>query len=455
MPDKKPPQSIVEEAGLPDNFLPIDAPPIIPGNLPSGGGPPAFSGRDPYGSGLLPQNLGLQPDLVNTSYGGSIPATRLFPLPPSGTPGVNAAIGSTITKVIEQGTSNSGGSVVTFETNGMVNADQTVLNLKNGSNITMVSDNAGGVTISATTAGNSVDVNGSPIAGTAANLNNTTPAATGSATNVHFQADSNTPTTNVSAYLPLMIGDSGSGGVAGAVPAPTPGSGVVVDYLDATGHWSQPPGTGGVANYQTVQSNGVSKPTEAKLNFLTPFIATDNPGNTSTDISIKPSYKIETFNTTIASISNSTAETTLMSYTLPANELGASQALMHMSRGQFSNTVGSTVAYILRFYIDSTVVIGGSSLSIINGGQGQWDLDGSTMVVTTGGGGTVEVQGKFCMSLISSTSGALLSVSETNTATIAFDTTATHVFKVTVQMGTSSVFAVASQRQMLDARVSS
>lgn len=38
--------------------------------------------------------------------------------------------------------------------------------------------------------------------------------------------------------------------------------------------------------YQTVQQAGVSKPQEPRLNFLAPITATDNPGNTSTDIAV-------------------------------------------------------------------------------------------------------------------------------------------------------------------------
>lgn len=42
----------------------------------------------------------------------------------------------------------------------------------------------------------------------------------------------------------------------------------------------------GLANYQTAQAAGVSRPAEPTLNFLAPFTAVDNPGNTSTDVSL-------------------------------------------------------------------------------------------------------------------------------------------------------------------------
>jgi hypothetical protein len=42
----------------------------------------------------------------------------------------------------------------------------------------------------------------------------------------------------------------------------------------------------GTANYQTVQSNGVSQTVRGKLNFLAPLSAADNSGNGSTDVSV-------------------------------------------------------------------------------------------------------------------------------------------------------------------------
>jgi hypothetical protein len=53
-------------------------------------------------------------------------------------------------------------------------------------------------------------------------------------------------------------------------------------------NWYTERGIGGVDIdfYQTVQSSGVSKPQEPRLNFLSGFTVTDNLGNTSTDIGL-------------------------------------------------------------------------------------------------------------------------------------------------------------------------
>jgi hypothetical protein len=84
------------------------------------------------------------------------------------------------------------------------------------------------------------------------NLSNTTPAPPASEQNVKWQADSGTPR-NVSAYAPVMVGDSGSGGKAGAVPAPLAGSAAAQMFLRADGNWAITPSPQGSF---TVEVNG-------------------------------------------------------------------------------------------------------------------------------------------------------------------------------------------------------
>lgn len=78
------------------------------------------------------------------------------------------------------------------------------------------------------------------------NLNDSSPAAPSGEQNVKWQigaTSGNEPTTGypifpVSAYLPLLIGDSGSGGVSGAVPAPAAGDAAAGKVLKADGTWA-------------------------------------------------------------------------------------------------------------------------------------------------------------------------------------------------------------------------
>ena len=93
-----PEQDIAREAGLPDNWYPIEAQPIIPGQT-----PPMYVSRDVYQSGQLPPLIGLQPDLTKAGEGvPAIPSVRLMPVAPSGLAQINAAIKSASVPTITQ-----------------------------------------------------------------------------------------------------------------------------------------------------------------------------------------------------------------------------------------------------------------------------------------------------------------------------------------------------------------
>ena len=93
-----------ENYGLPENFVPIDVPPIIPANLVPGAGPAV----NPYKSGTLNPNLSFQQDLVNAgSYGPGVPSTRLMPIGAAGNPQANAAIKSVSTQVATEIVTNA------------------------------------------------------------------------------------------------------------------------------------------------------------------------------------------------------------------------------------------------------------------------------------------------------------------------------------------------------------
>lgn len=78
------------------------------------------------------------------------------------------------------------------------------------------------------------------------NFNDTLPAAPANAQNNKWQADAPTADPrNVSQYTPVMVGDSGSGGLTGAVPHPAAGDAAAGKFLKADGTWAIPPGTGG------------------------------------------------------------------------------------------------------------------------------------------------------------------------------------------------------------------
>lgn len=75
------------------------------------------------------------------------------------------------------------------------------------------------------------------------NFNTSNPEAPTGLVNVEWQQTSD-PTTGIeviSASVPLMVGDAGSGGVSGAVPAPGAGAAAAGKYLKADGTFAVPP----------------------------------------------------------------------------------------------------------------------------------------------------------------------------------------------------------------------
>lgn len=72
-----------------------------------------------------------------------------------------------------------------------------------------------------------------------------------------FATDAGTPTANVSALDPLMVGDTGSGGKAGNAPAPAAGDAAAGKFLKADGTWAAP-GPGGSFLEEAITFTGTS-----------------------------------------------------------------------------------------------------------------------------------------------------------------------------------------------------
>jgi hypothetical protein len=77
------------------------------------------------------------------------------------------------------------------------------------------------------------------------NLNDATPAPPSGVTNVRWQGDASTPARNVSAYMPLLVGDDDPSSpleapASGAAPAPSSGDAAAGKFLKADGTWQVP-----------------------------------------------------------------------------------------------------------------------------------------------------------------------------------------------------------------------
>src|SRR5277367_401090 len=87
------PNNIIDESELDFSKLEMVQRPAI-----NAGAPPPIQNYDPYTSGALPGNLGLDADLAKTQIGGALPVFRVQPLPASGDAQTGAAAQSTLLK---------------------------------------------------------------------------------------------------------------------------------------------------------------------------------------------------------------------------------------------------------------------------------------------------------------------------------------------------------------------
>jgi hypothetical protein len=96
-------------------------------------------------------------------------------------------------------------------------------------------------------------------------LNNTTPTAPIGRQNIEFATDSGTPA-RITGSDPVMVGDTGSGGLAGNVPAPPAGSAALGHVLKADGTFGAPGNQTGVLGITV--DGGQSTPTSGNKGYL-------------------------------------------------------------------------------------------------------------------------------------------------------------------------------------------
>jgi hypothetical protein len=117
---------------------------------------------------------------------------------------------------------------------------------------------------------------------TSLRFNATTPAAPSGQQNVKFQSDGGSIQQQITAYDPIMVGDSGSGGTGGNVPAPGAGDAAAGKFLSAAGDWEVPSGGGGSSPITTegdiIVGGSGGTPQRLAAGTAGEFLQTGGPG---------------------------------------------------------------------------------------------------------------------------------------------------------------------------------
>ncbi len=197
------------------------------------------------------------------------------------------------------------------------------------------------------------------------------------------------------------------------------------------------PQTGLYRAFACIDSSGNVTLQPETINGRTQVLQGGNP--------IAVPLKVENANQTAVTVQNTVAETDVMTFTLPANELAAGQVVRILAYGVADNQSAGTPNYTLRLKIDANVLIATPATVIAATTVAGWKLQGTIGMVTAGAAGTSEQHGDYIFN-------AATGVDATN-VTVALDTTVAHTIKVTTTMSSALTTIRTRQRQFLIERV--
>jgi hypothetical protein len=131
--------------GFPSSWAPVEEPPVLAG-APISAPVAGPMGSGPYFAASIPAVMQLQPDIMPTRYPGGLGGYRIMPPGPSGVAAGNSATRSIIQEVVFGGAGSAAEAAAVFSTNGIKNADQTQLDLVEGTGISISNSNRTGQT---------------------------------------------------------------------------------------------------------------------------------------------------------------------------------------------------------------------------------------------------------------------------------------------------------------------
>lgn len=220
----------------------------------------------------IPPVLGTDVDISRQFYRSAVSQLRMPPLPSQAKPAAGAVAQSSsilITQVVSPGSGGSGTAGILLSVNNATSPIQNALNLT-GPGV-VYGPGKGEVQIS----GNYQSIQQNGVTRPFELILNFLPPIT---------VTDNPGNGSTDIAVPVFVG-SGASHAIGLVPDPGVSAGIT-RFVCEDGTFRIPPGTGGAAEYQTVQTAGTPVTQQPVLNFLSPFIVTNNGGNTSTDIAI-------------------------------------------------------------------------------------------------------------------------------------------------------------------------
>lgn len=167
-----------------------------------------------------------------------------------------------------------------------------------------------------------------------------------------------------------------------------------------------------------------------------------------------PAYKVENVNVSPVTVVNNATEQNLMTFTIPANELAVNQVVRAHFTGTDLNSSGGNVSYTFKTYLDANLLSATQGLVLGTGNNAGWEAWTHLIVQTAGAGGAVEASSIIAVSSTPvSAPGADAAYNSNQSATLAFDTTATHVIKITITMNTASANASSVERKLFIERL--